>query len=263
MPQMDELSLKCFGVGDGTPSADRNHSSYLYRLGAVAVLIDCGEPVSRSFKASGLNYDTIDRIFLSHLHSDHVGGVFMLLQSFWLEERHKELTIHLPKDGVEPLTRMLHAAYLFPEVLPFGLRFEPLAAEKSVSCGEAKVTPFRTTHLDALRKNFRAKYPGDYAAYCFLIESGERRIAHSADIGAPEDLEPLLARPVDLLVCELAHFTPEALFTYLRGKKIGRIVFTHLSRWNWERLAEVQKLAAQMLPGFQYTFPSDQEVVAI
>src|SRR5687767_5363315 len=122
---MDEFSLKCFGVGDGIASAERNHSSYLYRLGAASVLIDCGEPVSRSFKASGLSYDAIDRIFLSHLHSDHVGGLFMLLQSFWLEPRKKELTIHLPNDAIEPVTRMLHAAYLFPEVLPFPLRFQP------------------------------------------------------------------------------------------------------------------------------------------
>jgi ribonuclease Z len=260
---MDEFSLNCFGVGDGVASADRNHSSYLYRLGAASVLIDCGEPVSHSFKASGLSYDTIDRIFLSHLHSDHVGGFFMLLQSFWLEPRKKELTVHLPNDGIEPLTRMLRAAYLFPEVLPFALRFEPHVAEKPVACGEAKVTPYRTTHLDALRKSFQAKYPGDYAAYCFLIESGKRRIAHSADIGAPEDLEPLLEQPVDLLVCELAHFTPEALFGYLRDKRIGRILFTHLSRWNWERLPEIEKLAGQMLPGFNYSFPRDHDIVAL
>jgi ribonuclease Z len=255
--------LKCFGVGDGTASADRNHSSYLYRLGAVSVLIDCGEPVSRSFKASGLNYDTIDRIFLSHLHSDHVGGLFMLMQSFWLEPRRKELTVHLPKDAIEPLTKMLQAAYLFPEVLPFALRFEALVAETPVAFGDAKVTSYRTTHLDALRKNFQAQYPGDYNAYCFLIESGKRRIAHSADIGAPQDLEPLLDQPVDLLVCEVAHFMPEDLFTYLRDKKIGRILFTHLSRWNWQRLPEIEKLARQMLPGFNCTFPHDQDVVEI
>lgn len=260
---MHEFSLKCFGVGDGMASADRNHSSYFYRLRGVSLLIDCGEPVSRSFKASGLSYDTIDRIFLSHLHSDHVGGLFMLMQSFWLEPRKKELTIHLPKDAIEPLTKMLHAAYLFPEILPFPLRFEPHVPETPVPMGDAKVTPYRTTHLDALRKNFQAKYPGDYNAYCFLIESGKRRIAHSADIGAPQDLAPLLDQPVDLLVCELAHFTPEELFTYLRDKKIGRILFTHLSRRNWQHLPEVEKLARQMLPGFNYTFPHDQDVVEI
>jgi ribonuclease Z len=210
-----------------------------------------------------LSYDTIDRIFLSHLHSDHLGGLFMLLQGFWLEERKKELSIHLPKDAIEPVTKMLQAAYLFPEVLPFTLRFEPLVAERIVRDGDIGVTPYRTTHLDALKKNFQAKYPGDYAAYSFLIQSGKRRIAHSADIGTPEDLDPLLREPIDLLVCEVAHFTPEALFTYLCGKSIRQVLFTHLSRWNWERLPEIEKLAADTLKGFRYAFPRDQHVVTL
>jgi ribonuclease Z len=261
---MDEGSLKCFGVGDGTPSADRNHSSYLYRFGSETLLIDCGESVSRSFKASGLTYETIDRIFISHLHSDHVGGLFMLLQGFWLEQRQKELTIHAPKDAIEPITRMLQATYLFPEVLPFRLEFQPLISGMPVSCGGGRqVTPYRTTHLDALRKSFHAKYPGNYDAYCFLIQSGQRRIAHSADIGEVEDLAPLLREPVDLLLCELAHCTPEDLFTWLAGRKIGRILFIHLSRWNWERLPEIEKLARQMLRGFNYSFARDQETVPI
>jgi ribonuclease BN (tRNA processing enzyme) len=260
---MHDFSLKCFGVGDGTASAERNHSAYLYQLGGSTLLVDCGEPVSRSFKAAGLSYDLIDRIFLSHLHSDHAGGLFMLLQGFWLEQRTKPLTIHLPADAIQPVTAMLNAAYLFPEVLPFPIRFEALAASKGIVIGETTVTPWPTSHLDALKKRFQAKYPGDYTAYCFQIVAGARRIAHSADIGAPEDLEPVLSEPVDLLVCELAHFEPNDLFAYLRSKKIGQILFTHLSRWNWQRLPEIKKMASESLPGFRYTFPCDQATVSL
>jgi ribonuclease Z len=255
---MDDFSLKCFGVGDGTASIDRNHSAYLYRLGATTLLIDCGEPVSRSFKATGLSYETIDRIFLSHLHSDHVGGLFMLLQGFWLEQRRQQLTIHLPGDAIQPIANMLNAAYLFPEVLPFPLHFEPLTAGKAISIADVQVTPYRSTHLDSLKKHFQSRYPGEYAAYCFQIVASKRRIAHSADIGTPEDLDPLLKQPIDLLVCELAHFEPEELFTYLKDKKIGQILFTHLSRWNWQRLSELEEMAAEMLPGTSHTFPRDQ-----
>ena len=59
---MDSFFLRCFGVGDGTASAERNHSAYRYNFGEVSLLVDCGEPISRSFKASGLSYDLIDRI---------------------------------------------------------------------------------------------------------------------------------------------------------------------------------------------------------
>ena len=48
---MQEFSLTCFGVGDGLPCGDRNHSSYLYRIGGRTLLIDCGESVSRRWSA--------------------------------------------------------------------------------------------------------------------------------------------------------------------------------------------------------------------
>src|ERR1044071_5438278 len=106
-------SLTCFGVGDGWPCADRNHASFLYRLGRTSLLIDCGEPVDRNLKASGLSYDAVDGIFISHLHADHIGGFFMLMQGFWLEGRKRDLSMHLPGGSVKPLRAMLQPSLLF------------------------------------------------------------------------------------------------------------------------------------------------------
>ena len=256
-------SLRCFGVGDGTASAGRNHSAYLYSFGGVSVLVDCGEPISRSFKASGLSYDLIDHIFVSHMHADHVGGLFMLLQGFWLEQRKKELHLHLPAASIQPLRQMLQAAFLFDELLPFRLSFSPLANAEPVVAQTVRVTPFFTTHLQTLRKTFQAKYPGDYAAYCFLLEAEGRRIGHSADLGSPRDLEPLLAQPLDLLVCEIAHFQPEELFGYLRGREIKHIAFTHVARYYWERLEETRRLATRLLPSTKFSFPQDDDILQL
>src|SRR3954468_20302808 len=104
---MGKFALKCFGVGDGWRCADRNHSSFLYRFGQTNFLVDCGEPLSRSYKTSGLSYDAFDRIFISHLHSDHTGGFFMFLQGLWLEGRTKALPVHMPTDGIKPFQQML------------------------------------------------------------------------------------------------------------------------------------------------------------
>ncbi len=260
---MDSVSLQCFGVGDGMACADRNHSSYLYRVGEVSLLVDCGEPVSRTFQGLRLDCNGIDRVFLSHLHSDHVGGFFMLVQGFWLGRRRKHLRVHLPADGLGPLRQMLKATYLFEELFQFELSMEPLEAGKLVRHGSVRVTPFLTSHLDGLKKRFQGKYPGDYAAYCFLIEAGKWRIGHTADLGSVEDLEPLLARPLDLLVCELAHFTPRRLFRYLKGRPVRRIVFTHLGRQYWEDLTETRRLAQAMLDGVKFSFARDQEVITL
>ena len=114
-----------------------------------------------------------------------------------------------------------------------------------------------------MRKSFQRKYPGSYAAFSFLIETAGHRIAHSADLGAPEDLDPLLAEPVDLLVCELAHFTPQALFRYLRGKPVKRVVFVHVGGPYWKDLVTTSRLAGKMLPGVQCMFARDGQTIKI
>lgn len=255
------FSLKCFGTGDGWPCADRNHASFLYRLGKTSILIDCGDSVSRSFKASGLSYDTIDRIILSHLHSDHLGGFFMLMQGFWLERRRKELLISMPDDGIKPVIQLLEKSLIFAELLKFRLRYEALRAGRPVLTNGVKVTPYHSTHLEGLRKVFQKRHPQKFEAFCFLIEAGRQRIGHSADIGGPEDLEPLLKKPLDLLVCELAHFRAEELFRYLQGRKIKRVVFVHLARRYWDNLKATQRMAKKMLPNIDCTFARDGDEI--
>jgi ribonuclease Z len=260
---MHSFSLKCFGVGDGWPCATRHHSSFLYRFGKVSILIDCGEPISGGFKGTELSYDAIDRIFISHMHCDHVGGFFMLMQGFWLEQRQKDLPVHLPADGIAPIRKMLDTCLIFDELLAFNLNFIPLQEQQPVVTHNVKVTPFRSSHLDSLRQAFQKKYPQSFSAFCFLLESDRLRVGHSADIGAPEDLDPLTQEPLDLLVCEVAHCKPEELFTYLRSRPIKRILFIHVSRYYWQNLEETKALAARILAPIPFSFAHNGEEITI
>jgi ribonuclease BN (tRNA processing enzyme) len=260
---MKNRLVKCFGTGDGWPCADRNHSSFLFRFGKTSVLIDCGEPIDRSYKASGLSHDLIDAIFLSHLHADHFGGFFMFIQGLWLEGRRKELPVYLPAGAVRPVREMLKAGLMFKELLPYGLNFLPLGEGQPRAVGDVSVTPFRTSHLDGFRRRFRKQYRStDFNAYCFLLECGRIRVGHSADLGCPEDLDPLLSKPLDLLVCEIGHFSPEQLFGYLAGRDIKRAVFVHLARPFRANMGRIRKLAARMLPTIPHTFAQDLDEIA-
>ena len=245
------------------PCADRNHSSFLYTLGESAVLLDCGEPVCRSYKNSGLSWELIDQIVLSHFHFDHVGGFFMFMQGMWLEKRQKPLPVAMPADGLDPVRRLLETGMLFDELLPFKLSCQALKPAEPFQAGGIRVTPFATTHLAGLRRQFGKAHPLAFEAFCFLLEGGGFRVGHSADLGTPADLEPLLEKPLDLLLCELAHFHPEDLFTLLSKARIGHLVLTHLGRPQQKRHAEIQRNAARILPGWRITFARDYDVIAL
>ncbi len=259
---MSAPSVTCFGTGDGWPCVGRGHASFLYRFGSGSLLVDCGEPIDASFRAKGLSYDTFDAILLSHLHADHVGGFFMLMQGCWLEGRRKPLPIYMPGRAIPPLRRMLRTVFIFEELIGFRMRFLPLRSGSATRVGGVKVGAFPTSHLNGFRARFGDKHKVDYRAYCFLLESGPWRVGHSADLGQPADLEPLLHKPLDLLVCELAHFSPEALFSYLKGRAIKRVVFVHLARAYHENLAGIRRQAARML-GIPHHFARDGEEIRL
>lgn len=256
-------SVICLGVGDGWPCTDRNHSAFVYRLGNTTFMIDAGEPVCRAYKLTGLGFDELDAIVLSHLHADHFGGLLMLLQGMWVEGRKKDLQIYLPEHAIGPVRALLREAMLYQPLLPFNVLLKPLRRGKPIRIGRVRITPFAGTHLSALEKRRGLKPSLQLESYLFLVEYDQIRIAHTSDLGSPTDLVPLLAKPVDLLVCELAHFTPHQICAVLEGRPIKRVLFVHLARKYWSTLPATRKLLARLLPDVPHSIPRDGQSISL
>lgn len=260
---MSDHSVTCFGVGDGAACADRGHAAHLYRLGDRTLLIDCGEPVSQRYKSAGLSTNLVDAILLSHRHFDHVGGLFMLLQGWWLDGRKKGLNVHMPTFGIQPLRDLLQNSLFIDEQLPFKLDFKPLTGGAPTRFGDVKVTPFHTTHMNRMQAAMPETPSEAFECFCFLIETGGLRIGHSADLGSPADLDPLLRQPLDLLICELSHFQPSELFDFLEGKPIKQLALVHLGGQVWTKRDELRELAARRLPDVDVLIPNDGDTLSV
>jgi ribonuclease Z len=231
--------LRCFGVGEGWPCAERRHASFHYHIGSTRLVIDCGDGLSGGYRAAGLGGEGVDHLVLSHMHSDHVGGFSMFIQGLWLERRRKPLYIHAPASAIPALRAWLKATLLPEELIGFPIHWNALQPGLAIECGGCTLTPFPTRHLDSLKRKLQPAIPAIcFEAYSFLIQSPKVRIAHTADIGQVSDLEPLLTEPLDLLVSELSHVSPGALFRRLRTCTIRRIVWVHLSRRLWKNRQE-------------------------
>jgi ribonuclease BN (tRNA processing enzyme) len=240
------ISVLFLGTGPGDVAADRMQSSLLLRYSGGRVLIDAGEPCSQRLRSHGIPLSTLEAVFLTHAHADHSGGLPLLCQAAWLEGREAELPVRLPEHLVGPFQAWMAAIFLDSAVLGFPLVLGGWRAGCAESFGGLTVTPHPTTHLDRMK----ARRPEASGAEAFLleVECDGRRLVFSGDLGSAEDLRVVLGRPLDLLVCELAHVSEDDLIGVLKDVAIDVLCLTHLSREASERRSGIATRFDRELP---------------
>lgn len=78
------MEIQFLGTGAGMPSKTRNTSSLLVNLTAEGRgywLFDCGEATQHQLLHTSLKPRKIERVFITHLHGDHIFGLPGLLSS--------------------------------------------------------------------------------------------------------------------------------------------------------------------------------------
>ena len=73
---VDGIELTFLGTGSGQPSRSRNQQAMTMNMCGFTWLFDCGEASQhRMMRTDGYTPATITRIFVSHMHGDHVFGL--------------------------------------------------------------------------------------------------------------------------------------------------------------------------------------------
>ena len=89
------------------PTKERNLFSVLVRYKSENILIDCGEGTQRQMRIIGLKTPKISRIFLTHLHGDHINGLPGLIQNLQANQYSKGLDIYGPTGTRELMKHIL------------------------------------------------------------------------------------------------------------------------------------------------------------
>lgn len=220
-------SIVFLGTADGHANARRNHAALLLRAGGKQILLDAGQSCSQTLKRLGIGFEELDAVVITHTHTDHVGGLPMLLQAMWLERRRRRLPIWLPQAAIRPLRAWLAACYLFPERLSFEVCWQALGQPMRI--GNVRIYPVRNSHLDSTRVEFGKKYPRvGYESFSLRVQTPRARFAYSGDIGSVSDLEALCQQPLDLLITELAHVPAADVTALIRKCNLRRVVVSHV-----------------------------------
>lgn len=91
-----DFSLKIMGSASAKPVIDRFQSAQVLSVHGRSFLIDCGEGVQVQLQRYGISIMKIDSIFISHIHGDHVFGIFGLLSTMGMLGRSTPLNIYAP-----------------------------------------------------------------------------------------------------------------------------------------------------------------------
>ncbi|ORY81917.1 beta-lactamase-like protein [Protomyces lactucae-debilis] len=79
--QIDAIDVTFLGTASAVPSATRAHSSLAVRMAGEIWLFDAGEGVQLQLYKSSLKPGHVQRIFITHMHGDHVFGLPPLVAS--------------------------------------------------------------------------------------------------------------------------------------------------------------------------------------
>lgn len=90
------MRIHFLGTGAGTDTPHRAGSSILLSGAGETFLLDCGPRAFDRLVMAGISPASISRIFLSHLHPDHVLGLGTFVQAMTFPYGHMPLEIHGP-----------------------------------------------------------------------------------------------------------------------------------------------------------------------
>jgi ribonuclease Z len=88
------FSLTVLGSSSALPTSMRNPSAHVLNIHEHFYLIDCGEGTQMQLNKFKINLNKINNIFISHLHGDHLFGLFGLLSTYNLLNRKNDLHIY-------------------------------------------------------------------------------------------------------------------------------------------------------------------------
>ncbi|MDP3312192.1 ribonuclease Z [Lutibacter sp.] len=168
------LKLTILGCHSATPRVNAHPTSQLLEIKNHYFLIDCGEGTQVQLRKYKVKFAAIKRIFISHLHGDHIFGLIGLISTFRILNRESELHIYGPKGIKEIITIQLKLSNSWTH---YPLLFHELTSSESELLYEDDNVEVYTIPLD-----HRIYTNG----FLFREKKGERKLNMNAILNCEE-----------------------------------------------------------------------------
>lgn len=129
----------CFtplGISAAVPFDNRHLAAHVLQIQNELFLIDCGEGTIFQLQKFKIKYNSINHVFISHLHGDHFFGLFGFLTTLAMNGRKESLHIYSPL-GLEEI---IHTVFKFSNYRsPYPIIFFAVESEHSISLIENNI----------------------------------------------------------------------------------------------------------------------------
>lgn len=222
------MKMYCFGTGSGiAPETGWHHTSFALERGGDVYWFDAGENSSFTAHTMGVELKNIKKVFISHTHMDHVGGLGNL---FW-NIRKVTLRSQTKYDRIELFIPQIETWNGIHEMLKhtegnFECRFSIDAHEYD----EGLLYSENGFSVSAVR-NHHLNHDGDmpWRSFGFEIKENGRRYVYTGDCRDTDDMKAMLTEKTDIIFAETGHHKPETVCEALFGHNNppGKIYFIH------------------------------------
>ncbi len=207
------INVTLLGTGDPTPTIERFGPATLVEAGEHRLLFDVGRGASLRLTQAGVPIGSIDEVFLTHFHHDHLNGMTDLWMTAWLPpaygQRSEPWRVFGPVGTADILAGLRQAMdpnikiRIIDEQLPAaGAEFDVTEfSEDGVIFDEdgIVVTAFAVDHGEAIKP-----------AYGYRVDYNGRSVVISGDTRFDENIIAM-SEGVDLLIHEVVAARDELL----------------------------------------------------
>jgi ribonuclease Z len=223
---VSDFKVTLLGTSNPAPRPDRFGPSTLVEAGPEKLVFDCGRSCTTRLWQLNIPLGAV-KLFITHLHSDHVVGIPDLWLTGWLGQpfggRREPFRVFGPK-GTSEMMSYLEKAY--QEDLRIRREFNPSYTSQRVGIAARDFTEGVVYEENGVRVTaFKVKHDGIREAFGFRVDYKRRSVVISGDM-APTDNFIKYARGADVVIHEVGAARPELL---QKSARVRRILETHHS----------------------------------
>lgn len=152
------------GTASALPTANRYPSAHILTVRERLFLIDCGEGAQMQMRKAGVSIARIDNIFISHMHGDHLFGLFGLLSTLAMMGRTSPLYVYAPY-------RMSVVLEFFKQEFGEGIKYD--IVHKPIRCKEPELI-LDMKHLEVY--TFPLRHRGETYGFLFKEKTPQRNV---------------------------------------------------------------------------------------